>query len=581
MHNFHIPVMGIGFTIDTPVKVAHLGISSVISLVGDILIEKMRAMYCKKYSIAYEPITTKDVNHRAKRITSYLNLINDIVILKFNEIKNGVFTNSEQLKRYIELLPKNSHLKIKYKGLTENNIINKSLLKEFSDLLVKGDIDVNIMTKLDKTNKLKGNDLPVEFNDAHAALRGFAESNLNSSVVLSAGLNPRLYAYFDKFPDFFPDKNGNLKKKITLKVSDFRSAFIQGKLLAKRGLWVSEFRIESGLNCGGHAFPTDGLLLGPILEEFKNRKDELTNSLFELYIASLKKIDKPIPANIPKIKITAQGGVGNSQEHNFLIDYYKLDSVGWGSPFLLVNEVVNIDNETLNLLINAEESDLYLSNTSPLGVPFNTLKKNTKDIEKNKLISEGTPGSLCPKQYGAINKEGLCTASRKYQKIKIEELEAENLDADKFKIAYDKIVEKSCICVGLGTSALIVNNIEMKIEGDAVSVCPGPNIAFFDKKSTLKDMIAHIYGEKNILKAGFRPNLFVNELILYYNYLQTIFSDNKQQADIKGSEYFNNFKENLKNGVDYYLKLSLSFPELFTENDVKILNSYKFEILEL
>ena len=54
-----------------------------------------------------------------------------------------------------------------------------------------------------------------------------------------------------------------------LKVSDFHSAVVQGKFLAKRGLWVSEYRIESGLNCGGHAFATKGLLLGPILDEFQ------------------------------------------------------------------------------------------------------------------------------------------------------------------------------------------------------------------------------------------------------------------------------------------------------------------------
>ncbi len=57
-----------------------------------------------------------------------------------------------------------------------------------------------------------------------------------------------------------------------LKVSDFHSAAVQGKFLAKRGLWVSEFRIESGLNCGGHAFATKGQLLGPILEEFQQKR---------------------------------------------------------------------------------------------------------------------------------------------------------------------------------------------------------------------------------------------------------------------------------------------------------------------
>ena len=44
-------------------------------------------------------------------------------------------------------------------------------------------------------------------------------------------------------------------------MSDFRSALIQGKFLAKKGLEVAEFRIESGLNCGGHAFATDGHLM--------------------------------------------------------------------------------------------------------------------------------------------------------------------------------------------------------------------------------------------------------------------------------------------------------------------------------
>ena len=41
-HAFHIPVLGIGFTIDSPLKVAQYGMDSVISLVDDILLEKLR-----------------------------------------------------------------------------------------------------------------------------------------------------------------------------------------------------------------------------------------------------------------------------------------------------------------------------------------------------------------------------------------------------------------------------------------------------------------------------------------------------------------------------------------------------------
>ncbi|MBK9359100.1 MAG: hypothetical protein IPN08_17265 [Bacteroidales bacterium] len=86
----------------------------------------------------------------------------------------------------------------------------------------------------------------------------------------------------------------------------------------------------------------------------------------------------PCPVTAPEVKITAQGGVGTASEHQFLLDYYSLDSVGWGSPFLLVPEVANVDESTLQLLLDAKEEDLYLSNISPLGVPFNSLRATQK-----------------------------------------------------------------------------------------------------------------------------------------------------------------------------------------------------------
>ena len=93
-HTFHVPVMGLGFTIDTPVRVAQYGISSVISIVDDILIEKMRRFYCEKLNIPYEPITEKAEDFRAKRITAYLNLIDDIVKNNFEELKNSFSEDS-------------------------------------------------------------------------------------------------------------------------------------------------------------------------------------------------------------------------------------------------------------------------------------------------------------------------------------------------------------------------------------------------------------------------------------------------------------------------------------------------------
>jgi hypothetical protein len=499
-HNFHIPVMGIGYTIDTPAKVAQYGISSVISLVDDMLIEKMREFYSKKIDKPYKEITNKIDDFRAKRITAYLNLLDDIVNQKFIELKQNILTKKEELQKYIDMLPDFSQIKSEFTQLIKNKDYMKLLKDWVQKSLTVGSIDVNIMTKLDKENYKDQEKLPSEYNDAHAALRGYAQSKLESSIVLSAGMNPRLYGYFEQFNDFYPDETGKIRKKIILKVSDYRSATIQGKFFAKKGLWVSEYRIESGLNCGGHAFANDGNLMGPILQEFKDSRKTLIETTFEIYSQALKSKNKYCPSNAPNTKITAQGGVGTAEEHQFLIDQYDLDSIGWGSPFLLVPEAVNIDEHTLEMLCNAKEEDFYLSNISPLGVPFNSIKGNTKDLEKLELIQQNRPGSKCPKKYVANNSEftdkEICTASRHYQKLKIEELVSQGLEPDKYMMAYNKIVDKSCICVGLGTPALLANNLDTKVEGLGVSVCPGPNLAYFSKSVSLKEMVDHIWQNK-------------------------------------------------------------------------------------
>ena len=339
-HTFHIPVMGIGYSIDSPVRVAKYGINSVISLVDDGILEKMRQFYSFKLNIPFEAITANSEDYRARRITAYLNLIDELVKQSFEELKDSIDNKTKELQKYFELLPDSDWLKDKYESVVQK-LQGIDLKKWLQANLISGAIDVNIMTKLDKANTYQNNPLPVEYNDAHAAMRGFAVSNLsNSSMVLSAGLNPRLYSYIEKFEDFYPkDDSGFLKKKITLKVSDFRSALIQGKFLAKKGIWVSEYRIESGLNCGGHAFVSQGSLIGPVLDEFRLKRDSLVQEVHAVLAQSLKEKNRFVPQGPLKIKVTAQGGVGTSTEHNFLLKYYNLDSVGWGTPFLLVPEV--------------------------------------------------------------------------------------------------------------------------------------------------------------------------------------------------------------------------------------------------
>ncbi len=577
-HTFHIPVMGLSYTIDSPIKVAHLGISSVISIVEHNLIEKIREHYSRLFNKPFEPITPKIEDFRAKRITSYLNLVDEIVKEKVDHLKNSIAENREEIEKYFELLPTFSELKQRFNEFISKNSNLKEIQKWINDNLTVGDIDVNIMTKLDGPNFSGKTQLPVEQNNAHASLRGFANSNLNSSVVFSAGMNPRLFSYLETFEDFYPDIEGNLKKKIIIKVSDFRSAMIQGKFFAKKGLWVSEYRIESGLNCGGHAFATDGFLLGPILEEFKNNREELFLSSFEILKDALMKKGKIVPKQIPFTKLTAQGGVGTAEEHQFLIDKFNLDSVGWGSPFLLVPEATSVDEATMKILSDAKEEDLYLSNASPLGIPFNNVRGTTKDIERIELANTGKPGSACPKKFLAFNTDfteiPLCTASTQYINFKIKELQKENLSEEDYKLKYAKITEKECLCNGLSSSVLIMNNLNTKMEGEAVSICPGPNMAYYSGKFSLKQMVDHIYGRTNLLNTNNRPNMFIKELKMYVEYLSNKIQETPIPFSEKQIQYFETFKTNLNNGIEYY-------KQLFYENKETLKISYENVIAEL
>nr|WP_321408242.1 hypothetical protein [uncultured Carboxylicivirga sp.] len=568
-HTFHIPVLGLGYTLDTPIKVAPLGISSVISLVDDALMEQLREFYSKQFNLPFQAISEKVEDFRAKRITSYLNMVDDIVSKKVADLKKTAFDKGSELEKYISMLPSLTDITKKWNLAEKSKEVKDELMHWIHNHLPIGDIDVNIMTKLDKTNYKGGEELPIEYNDAHAALRGFANSNLTSSLVLSAGMSPRLYSYIEKFDDFFPDSDGNIKKKIILKVSDYRSALVQGKMLAAKGLWVSEYRIESGVNCGGHAFPTNGVLFGPILDEFKEKRDELLATCQGVYTDALTKKELSQPTETPEIKITAQGGVGTNEEHLFLMDHYNMDGVGWGSPFMLVPEAVSIDPTTLQLLADAKEDDLYFSGLSPLGVPFNSVKGASMSIQRLEYAKEGKAGMPCTKQFLKYNTEytdkPICTASRQYQKQKLEDLQALNLSAKDYQEAYDEIIEKECLCVGLGISLLEAKNIEVKTT-DKVTVCPGPNLAYFSKKMSLKEMVDHIYGRTNMLDDRHRPHMFLKELGMYLDiFKKRIEKFMKSPDNKKELKQLQSFQKNIFDGIAYY-------NELFKEKKKEILD---------
>ena len=564
-HTFHIPVMGTAFTADSPLKVAHYGINTVIALADDVLLERLRKYYSDLNDIYYDEIKNNTVDYRADRITAYLDVVNKIVSDKFDEFTTSTKDKFEEVKKYFAMLPDSSDVKREFNKLIENSFSFEDLSVWLKDNLSMGSIDVNIMTKVDKKNYFKKEELPSEYNDAHAGLRGYANSDLASSVIFSAGMNPRLYGYIAHFDDFFPDANGYIKKKIILKVSDYRSAIIQGKFLAKKGLWISEYRIESGLNCGGHAFATDGYLMGPILAEFRDRRQELVDELYAICKSALEANGKVVPNDTLAVTITAQGGVATAEEHDFLIDHYKLDTVGWGTPFLLVPEATTVDKATMKQLQDAKEKDLYLSNVSPLGVPFNNLRNSSKDVEKFQKIEEGKPGSPCPRKFLALSDEygtqGVCTASRLFQKNKIEE-----------KGISDQITDKTCLCMGLAATAVINYGIETR-ESKGVSICPGPNMAYFNQELSLQDMSHHIYnGDEGIVRAD-RPHMFVNELGMYLKYLSEKIEEHKEDWGRKSGRYLNGFTSNMNEGISYYQEMFSSIGDTFNSVKESAINS--------
>jgi hypothetical protein len=531
--------------------------------VDDVLVEQVRKYHCEKNGEPYEEISNRDQDARALRITAYLNLLDRLIRPQVEALQASPFEDGSEITRYFEMLPE-TPLKLAYGEMlaTTEPEAKARMQEDLRQRAVPGSIDVNIMTKLDRDVYWDGKKLPAEFTDAMAALRGFANSTLNSSVVFSAGINQRLYTYAATFDDFFPDDNGELKKQIILKVSDYRSASIQGRFLAKRGLWVSEFRIESGLNCGGHAFATDGYLLGPVLEEFKEKRQELTETLHATYTKALADRGWSVNNEPHEVSITVQGGIATALENEFLLRYYLVDRTGWGTPFLLVPEVTNVDNAHLEKLLAATDGDVYLSDSSPLGIPYWNLRTSASEETRRQHIREGKPGSPCLKGAARLNTEfteiPICPSSRVYVKRKLQHLPEEGLSAEQLAAAKESVLRKSCICHDLGGATTLKYDID---PAATPSICCGPSILDFSKISTLEEMVAHIYGRLSLMTNKERPHMFIKELMLYIDHLREETKNFSLKLSFRTPAYFSKFKKNLLAGIEYYHRLAGQFIE--------------------
>jgi hypothetical protein len=575
--------MGTGFTIDTPLKVGRYGISSVVSIVDDTLAEQMRKYHAEKEGLPYEPIGEGDDDKRARRFTAYLDLMADILDRQMEELRSAPFEPGSEITRYFELLP-DCELRSRYKEMISEGDPEKrrALEDELRTRVVPGGIDVNIMTKLDTERYSGDQKLPPEYSDAMCALRGFARSSLSSSIVFSAGLNPRLYGYINKFEDFLPQGGRAPKKKIILKVSDYRSAQIQGRFLGKHGLWVSEYRIESGINCGGHAFPTTGTLMGPILDEFRENREKLFEAVTKVYTKGLKSLGIEDAPEASPFKVTVQGGIGTHEEEELLLKYYEVDGTGWGTPFMLVPEATNLDAHSLKALADAGEDELSLSQSSPFGIPFWKLKTSLSEAARKIRIKTDKPGVSCIKGFlkysTEFSEKPVCRASNFYIKKKLEEIFSGAFGKAQAEALRETTLQKLCLCVDLAGSATRTYGIEPEATS---CVCAGPNGAYFDRTYTLEEMVDHIYGRISSLVNPERPHMFIKELSIYLDYMREELDRYALKLSERTPKYFEEFHENLLSGIENYHKLASEYLEDRKEKFLSDLETLKAEVEKL
>ena len=565
-HIIHIPVMGTGFSIDSAIRVGHFGISTVISIIDDLLVEKIRKHYSNEYSLPYFIIPRWAEDGRAKRISAYLEMVKVIVEKNFKAVQELPFFEKNDKEKYFRMLPEDSPLRLEWKRLLEMEPgkLRDEKSSQLTDKMTPGSIDVNIMAKVDRPNRdKKGKPLGEIYSDARSALRGYAKTSLESSIIFSAGINQGLYSYMAEFQDFYRDASGKIKKKIILKVSDFRSALIQGKFLAKKGLEVHEFRIESGLNCGGHAFASNGELLPVLLKEIREKRDQLSVSFRPLIEKYYEKMGWEFPEVIRTHEplITVQGGIGTKGEIDRLIKDFGMDQVGIASPFLLVPEATCVDVPTRKKLMGAGEDDLYLSGASPLGVPFNNLRDSESQIWTEKRYDDGRPGSPCPKGFLKSNTEftedQICTASCDYQGAKINQVDMLTEELSERKTKHEKIILKTCLCDHLGNGALLELGVARK-DNLPTAICPGQNTAWFNRDYSLFEMTDHFYGRTVSLVDKVRPHMFAKEIQMYVDYFSSLVKDS--DGSNRTLKTLQSFYDNMIDGLEYCLEISTAKP---------------------
>ncbi|MDH5371667.1 MAG: hypothetical protein OEX97_01845, partial [Acidimicrobiia bacterium] len=283
----------------------------------------------------------------------------------------------------------------------------------------------------------------------------------------------------------------------------------------------------------------------------------------------LTALGRAVVVEPPELRITVQGGIGTADEHRQILAHYDVDSAGWGTPFLLVPEVTNVDDDHLLKLQQATGDDVYLSNSSPFGIPFWSLRTSESERNRRQRVSDGRPGSACPKGYLALyntefSEEPICVASREYQVQKLAHLDEEGYTPEQLEVVTEDVLAKTCLCRDLAGGVEGKNSIKNRSH---TSVCTGPNIVNFSRLASLNEMVDHIYGRTQLISQANRPHVFVREAELYLDFARTELDRFSLDLSSRKPSYFEEFKTNLIEGLDYYFSIAdeLNVEPEFTE----------------
>jgi hypothetical protein len=95
-------------------------------------------------------------------------------------------------------------------------------------------------------------------------------------------------------------------------------------------------------------------------------------------------------------------------------------------------------------------------------------------------------------------------------------------------------------------------------------------------------MVKHIYGKANIISHKNRPNIFINEMKMYIDYLKKDIEEFSGKIKAGQIKKWNNFKANLLEGINYYQDLLEKTDFFKTDLNIKChLQHNKSRILQI